>query len=53
MTWGNLNGMRPRGVALFDGRLEGDTLVGTMRFGGIKLEEPPPPLKFSFKRVRN
>ncbi len=52
MTWGNLNGMRPRGVALFEGKLEGDTLFGTMRFGGIKLEDPPPPLNFSFKRVR-
>ncbi len=53
MTWGNLNGMRPRGVALFEGRLEGDTLAGTMRFGGISLENPPPPLKFSFKRVHS
>jgi hypothetical protein len=51
ITWGNLNGMRPRGVALFEGRLEGDTLTGTMRFGGIRLENPPPPLHFSFKRV--
>jgi len=53
MTWGILNGMRPRGVALFEGKLDGDTLAGTMRFGGIRLAEPPPPLKFSFKRLRS
>ena len=52
ITWGNLNGMRPRGVALFEGKLEGDILSGTMRFGGIRLEDPPPPLCFSFRHVR-
>jgi len=56
LTWGNMNGMRPRGVALFEGTLKGDTLEGTMRFGGIDFREedgsPPPPLHFSFKRVR-
>lgn len=56
MTWGNMNGMRPRGVMLFEGKLEGDTLSGTNRFGGIAFRRPdgsePPPLQFSFKRVR-
>ena len=49
-----MNGMRPRGVALFEGTLKGDTLSGMMRFGGINLEAEgsPPPLHFSFKRVR-
>jgi hypothetical protein len=52
MTWGRMNGMRPRGVALFEGTLKYDTLTGKMRFAGIRLENPPPPLNFLFKRVR-
>ena len=56
MTWGNMNGMRPRGVNLFEGKLEGDTLAGTVRFGGVDFRLPDgstsPPLHFSFKRVR-
>ena len=56
MTWGNMNGMRPRGVNLFEGTLNGDTLAGTVRFGGIDFRRPdgsaPEPLYFSFKRVR-
>jgi hypothetical protein len=57
MTWGNLNGMRPRGVVLFEGKLEVDTLAGASRFGGIDFSlpdgSPPPSPSFSFKRVRN
>jgi len=56
MTWGNLNGMRPRGVVLFEGKLEGDTLAGKSRFGGIDFRQPdgspPQSPSFSFKRVR-
>jgi hypothetical protein len=56
MTWGNLNGMRPRGVVLFEGKLEGDTLDGTSRFGGIDFTLPdgsaPLSPSFSFHRVR-
>jgi hypothetical protein len=56
MTWGNLNGMRPHGVVLFEGKLEGDTLAGKSRFGGIDFSlpdgSPPPSPYFSFKRVR-
>jgi predicted alpha/beta superfamily hydrolase len=56
LTWGNMNGMRPRGVNLFEGTLKGDTLAGTVRFGGIDFRRPdgssPPPLHFSFTRVR-
>jgi hypothetical protein len=56
MTWGNLNGMRPRGVVLFEGKLEGDTLAGKSRFGGIDFSlpdgSPPPSPSFSFKLVR-
>jgi hypothetical protein len=53
MSWGFMNGMRPRAVAIFDGTLTGDTLTGTMRFGGVTFsaDEAPPPLHFSFKRV--
>lgn len=56
MTWGFMNGMRPRGMLLFEGKLEGNTLAGAERFGGIDFKRPdgssPPPLYFSFKRVR-
>ena len=52
MTWGRLNERRPRGVMLFAGKLEGDIIYGKGQFGGIKLEDPPPPLHFFFKRVR-
>ena len=55
MTWGFMNGMRPRGVILFEGALEGDTLAGKSRFGGIDFRRPdgspPPSPSFSFKRV--
>jgi hypothetical protein len=55
MTWGFMNGMRPRGVLLFEGKLEGDTLGGKSRFGGIDFRlpdgSPPPSHSFSFKRV--
>jgi hypothetical protein len=55
MTWGFMNGMRPRGVVLFEGTLEGDTLSGTSRFGGIDFRMPdgssPASPSFSFKRV--
>lgn len=52
LTYGFMNGMRPRGMNLFEGILTGDTLAGKKRFGGIKFEEQGPPLQFSFKRVR-
>jgi hypothetical protein len=54
ITWGFMNGMRPRGVVLFEGTLQGDTLAGTSRFGGIDFRpdgSPPPPHFFSFKRA--
>ncbi len=56
MTWGNMNGMRPRAVVLFEGKLEGDILYGRSRFGGMDFRQddgsPAPSLYFSFKRVR-
>lgn len=35
LTYGFLNGMRPRGVVLWEGTLQGDTLSGTQRWGGV------------------
>jgi predicted alpha/beta superfamily hydrolase len=56
ITWGNMNGMRPRGVNLFEATLSGDTLSGTVRFGGVDFRKAdgsaPEPLHFSFKRIR-
>jgi len=52
LTYGFMNGMRPRGMNLFEGKLSGDNLAGTKRFGGIRFEEKGPPVQFSFKRVR-
>ncbi len=55
MTWGYMNGMRPRGVLLFEGALKGDTLTGKMRLGGVDFRRPDgssPSVHFSFKRVR-
>ncbi|HVT37602.1 MAG TPA: alpha/beta hydrolase-fold protein [Gemmatimonadaceae bacterium] len=54
MTFGVMNGMRPRGVVLFEGTLTGDTLAGASRFGGIEFtsaDGTPPALHFSFKRA--
>lgn len=50
LTYGFMNGMRPRAMNLFEGKLIGDTLTGTKRFGGIRFEEKGPPLQFSFTR---
>ena len=56
MTFGYMNGMRPRGVILFEATLEGDTLAGKSRFGGVDFRFPdgsaPPTPSFLFKRVR-
>lgn len=56
LTYGYMNGIRPRGVILYEGKLEGDTLSGKSRFGGINFKRPdgspPQSLSFSFKRVR-
>jgi hypothetical protein len=57
LTFGFMNGMRPRGVILFEGKLEGDTLGGKSRFGGIDFRRPdgsrPPQISFLFKRVNS
>lgn len=40
LTFGFMNGMRPRGMLLHDGKREGDTLTGVMRFGGVNFIPP-------------
>ena len=54
LTWGKMNGMRPRGVILFEAKREGDTLSGETRFGGIDFRRPDgspaPPEYFKFRR---
>ena len=56
ITWGFMNGMRPRALILFEGNLRGDVLAGTSRFGGINFKGPGgssgAAISFSFKRVR-
>ena len=54
LTYGVLNGMRPRGVVLWEGTLRGDTLSGTQRWGGVAPPTPPDGYVpgFSFTRVR-
>lgn len=55
LTYGFLNGMRPRGVVLWEGTLRGDTLSGTQRWGGVAPPRPPDEKVdpgFSFTRVR-
>ena len=55
LTYGFMNGMRPRGMLLFEGTLAGSELSGRMRFGGINFTYPdgmtPPEIKFAFKKT--
>jgi len=44
--------MQPRAVVLFEGVLQGDTLAGRTRFGGVDLPPGEGTLSFSFTRVR-
>jgi hypothetical protein len=41
MTFGYMNGMRPRGMLMHDGVLKDGVLSGIMRFGGINFKRPP------------
>ncbi len=52
LWWGRLNDKQPKGVMLFKSKLDGDSLSGTGQFAGILLNDPPPPLNFSFRRVK-
>jgi hypothetical protein len=56
LTWGYMNGMRPRGMLLFEGKTVNGTLTGTMRFGGIRFVRPPgepgpPTVRFELKKA--
>ena len=55
IAWGYLNGMRPRGVILHEGKLENGTLSGKWRFGGVNFilpdGSPPPTPSFTLRRV--
>ena len=55
--FGFMNGMRPRGMLIHEGRFQGDMLKGTMRFGGVHLVRPrgmpgPPTVSFELQRVK-
>jgi pimeloyl-ACP methyl ester carboxylesterase len=56
ITFGFMNGMRPRGMILHEATLAGDVLKGQNRFGGIDFVFPdgtrPPPIHFEYRRVR-
>ena len=55
LTFGYMNGMRPRGMLLSEGVLKGDTLSGVIRFGGVAFRmpdgSPPPAIHFSYRRA--
>ena len=56
LSWGYMNGMRPRGMLIWDGRFDKGMLTGEMRFGGIRFVEPPgmpghSPIRFELKKV--
>ena len=57
ITFGYINGMRPRGMLLFEAMRRGDTLAGDMRFAGINARGPTgealPTIHFEYRRVTN
>ena len=57
LTYGYMNGMRPRGMLMYPMKKTGDdTLAGVMRWGGVEPPnhngEFPPPEGITLKRVR-
>jgi Putative esterase len=56
LTFGDMNGMRPRGMLLHEGTRDGDVLSGTVRFGGIKFTPPEGmpqhELRFELRKKR-
>lgn len=54
LTWGHMNGMRPRGVLLHEGHRDGDVLRGEVRFGGVHFVPPDgmamPKHQFALRR---
>ncbi|HEX6575249.1 MAG TPA: alpha/beta hydrolase-fold protein [Gemmatimonadaceae bacterium] len=56
LDFGFMNGMRPRGMLIHEGRLDAEVLKGTMRFGGVRLIRPPgepgpPTVRFELRRL--
>lgn len=56
ITWGYMNGMRPRGMLLFEGKLKDGVMKGEMRFGGVRLTMPPgmehPQIQFELRKQK-
>ena len=54
MSYGYMNGMRPRGMLIHEGKLVNGVFSGEMRFGGVNVVFPdgtrPPPIHFSFRK---
>lgn len=54
LTFGFMNGMRPRGVLLHEAKREGDALAGEVRFGGVRFTPPrglsAPKHQFLFRK---
>jgi len=56
LDFGFMNGMRPRGMLLHEGKFDGDVLKGLMRFGGVRLVRPPgmpgpPTVRFELRKT--
>ncbi|MDX2150413.1 MAG: alpha/beta hydrolase-fold protein [Bryobacteraceae bacterium] len=53
-TYGFRNGMRPRGMLLWEVRREGDTYKGRLRWGGVAFRGPrgdgPPPIYVQLRK---
>jgi putative esterase len=55
LTFGFMNGMRPRGMLMHEGHFDGEALSGVVRFGGVKVVMPggekPPTHHFVLRRM--
>jgi len=54
LTYGFMNGMRPRVMILFPLRRNGNRLEGMMRWGGVDAEAPdgaPPPMHVELRKT--
>ena len=56
LEFGQMNGMRPMGMIVYHGRVDGEVLEGEQRFRGIVLPLPdghmPPDFHFRLVRQR-
>ncbi|MFA6959003.1 MAG: alpha/beta hydrolase-fold protein [Thermoanaerobaculia bacterium] len=55
LSFGEMNGMRPRGMILHEGTRDGQELSGSVRFGGINFDPPDgrgaPNIRFVLRKV--